>query len=69
MSKKESMGGKYGANLVKSLGTTSQGISKFSKEPSESSLTPLSNRFSAQHDIKMSEAIKIAKPVYMTEKE
>ena len=43
------------------LGTTDQGIPSWDKEPQDAMLTPLRNRFSAQHDCSEEEAYRIVR--------
>lgn len=42
-----------------SLGVTSQGIPSYDKEPANAKLVPLSNKFSALHDVSMDAAIRM----------
>lgn len=57
----ERKGNNYGADLVGGLGTLSQGISKCDREGFAEKLTPLTNKFSALHDMKMGKAEKMGR--------
>jgi hypothetical protein len=46
---------------MRPLGSTDQGIPSWDKEPSNAMLTPLKNRFSAQHDCSEDEAYRMVK--------